>query len=113
MQYPFSNPTDAEVAPLWSDYLHTRSAEARNALVVAYKGLVDRNATQIVSRLPAHVDPDDYVSVGTMGLMKAIAKFDPSRNTRFTTYATQKIRGAVLDELRSIDPIPRLVRVRS
>ncbi|HTW98764.1 MAG TPA: sigma-70 family RNA polymerase sigma factor [Acidimicrobiales bacterium] len=95
-------------AELWDRYLSDRSVEARNALVVTYRTLV----LTVVKSLPRNVrsywDDDDLVSFGTFGLMDAIARWEPS--ARFETYATTRIRGAIYDELRRLDWLPRRIR---
>ena len=81
-----------------------------DALIQAYAPLVKYLAQRLACRLPASVCLDDLISVGVLGLMDAIAKYDPTRSTTFKTYAEWRIRGAMLDELREWDWVPRSVR---
>lgn len=82
----------------------------REKLIIKYVPLVKNIAGRIAMRLPDHVDTDDLISAGIMGLMSALEKFDETRKVRFETYAQFRIRGAMLDELRSRDDTPRSVR---
>jgi RNA polymerase sigma factor for flagellar operon FliA len=106
-------PSSAATAPLWDFYyLSRRSIPARNLLVVAYMMLPEIVALKIIERLPESVQIDDLISAGTFGLMEAVAKFNPVRGIAFRTFATGRIRGAILDELRGIDHVSRLLRTR-
>lgn len=82
----------------------------RDQLIMDYAPLIRFVAQRIASRLPSNIDIDDLVSAGVIGLMDAIDKYDPSRDNKFKTYAEFRIRGAILDELRSQDWVPRSVR---
>jgi len=82
----------------------------REKLIIKYVPLVKNIVGRIAMRLPDHVDKDDLISAGIMGLMSALEKFDGTKKVRFETYAQFRIRGAVLDELRSKDDVPRSVR---
>ena len=82
----------------------------RDQLIMDYAPLIRFVAQRIASRLPSNIDIDDLMSAGVIGLMDAIEKYDPSRDNRFKTYAEFRIRGAILDELRSQDWVPRSVR---
>ena len=82
----------------------------RDQLIMDYAPLIRFVAQRIASRLPSNIDIDDLVSAGVIGLMDAIEKYDPSRDNKFKTYAEFRIRGAILDELRSQDWVPRSVR---
>ena len=86
------------------------SDRERNAVVVKYMPMIKCIARKISARLPAHIDFDDLVSNGAIGLMDAVAKYDSSRENKFRTYAEFRIRGAILDALRSDDWIPRSIR---
>lgn len=102
-----------EVRPeLWERFRRTRSREVRNALVERYMPLVQGVAESVSSRLPKFVDPDDLTSAGIFGLVKAIENYDPTRGTRFETYCRLRVKGSMLDELRSQDWIPREARNR-
>jgi RNA polymerase sigma factor for flagellar operon FliA len=88
----------------------TPDAEKRDELILAYTPLIKYIASRLASRLPAQVAFDDLVSSGIIGLIDAIDKFDLAKNVQFKTYAEFRIRGAMLDELRSLDWVPRSVR---
>ncbi len=85
-------------------------AETRSELILTYTPLIKYIAARLASRLPAHVALDDLVSCGIIGLIDAIEKFDPAKNVQFKTYAEFRIKGAMLDELRALDWVPRSVR---
>ncbi|MCK4388858.1 MAG: FliA/WhiG family RNA polymerase sigma factor [Desulfobacterales bacterium] len=82
----------------------------RGALIARYASLVKFLANRMAMRLPPSVSVDDLISAGMIGLLDAIEKFDPCRKVQFKTYAEFRIRGAILDELRNIDPVPRSTR---
>jgi RNA polymerase sigma factor for flagellar operon FliA len=103
----------AEVDALWEAYAADASAEARDALIVHYSPLVRYVAGRVAAGLPPNVEQGDLNSYGVFGLIDAIDKFDPRRGNKFETYAMARIRGAILDELRSVDWVPRSVRVKS
>lgn len=86
------------------------SAEEKNKLVVEYSPLIKFIAQKIAIRLPANIELDDLISAGVIGLMDAIDKWDPGRDNKFKTYAEFRVRGAILDELRSQDWVPRSIR---
>ncbi len=88
------------------------SPEKRDELILAYTPLIKYIATRLASRLPAHVALDDLISCGIIGLIDAIDKFDMSKKVQFKTYAEFRIRGAMLDELRALDWVPRSVRTK-
>jgi RNA polymerase sigma factor FliA len=90
-----------------------RREELRNFLMEKFLPLVRYNAERIYTRLPDEVDIEDLMSAGLFGLMDAIDAFDLARNVKFETYCAPRIRGAILDELRAMDWVPRLVRHRS
>lgn len=87
--------------------------EKRKELVLKYSPLIKYVAGRLAMRLPPNISPDDLISSGVIGLMDAIEKFDPSKKIRFKTYAEFRIRGAILDELRSLDWIPRSIRKKT
>ena len=101
---------DVDVPQLWRDYRTAPTLEMRNQLVELYLPLVRYNAERIWARLPEGVDLDDLISAGVFGLMDAIEAFDLERGVKFETYCVPRIRGAMLDELRTMDWVPRLVR---
>lgn len=106
-------PNDA-VAELWQRFKNDPSSqEMRNRLVEMYLPLVKYNGERIWSRLPEGVELDDLISAGVFGLMDAIDAFDLTRGVKFETYCVPRIRGAMLDELRTMDWVPRLVRSKA
>ncbi|MEM0984272.1 MAG: FliA/WhiG family RNA polymerase sigma factor [Planctomycetota bacterium] len=98
---------------LWAEYRSTPSKALRNHLMEMFLHLVRYNAERIYARLPDEVDIEDLMSAGLFGLMDAIDAYDPDRGVKFETYCAPRIRGAILDELRSMDWVPRLVRHRT
>ena len=101
------------VEKLWRQF-HKRNDDAsRNGLLENYLPLVRYTAERLATKLPDEVDTDDLMSAGIFGLMDAVEAFDPERGVKFETYCVPRIRGAILDELRSMDWVPRLVRSRS
>ncbi|MGE5599483.1 MAG: RNA polymerase sigma factor WhiG [Bacteroidota bacterium] len=98
---------------LWQEYLTTRSKAAREALIVKFAPLVKYVAGRVAIGLPPNVDFDDLVGFGVFGLMDALDKFDPTRGIKFETYAIARIRGAILDGLRTNDWVPRSVRQKA
>ncbi len=101
------------IKAVWEDFFKTRSEYCRNLLMEHYLILVKYTADRIYAKLPDKVELDDLVSAGIFGLMDAIDAFDPERGVKFETYCAPRIRGAILDELRSMDWVPRLVRARA
>ncbi|MCE2966905.1 MAG: FliA/WhiG family RNA polymerase sigma factor [Phycisphaerales bacterium] len=101
------------VNDLWREYTRSRSETIRNYFWERYNHLVRFIAERTYARLPDEVDINDLVSAGQFGLMDAINAFDLAYNVKFETYCANRIRGAILDELRAMDWVPRLVRVRS
>jgi RNA polymerase sigma factor for flagellar operon FliA len=98
---------------LWRRYRADGDPEARTQLLDRYLGLVHHVARQIAARVSDCVELDDLVSAGTLGLVQALESFDLSRGLAFSTYAMRRIRGAILDELRSRDWVPRSVRAKA
>src|SRR6188472_3318873 len=98
---------------LWQDYRRTRDQALRDRLILTYAPLVKFVAGRLGATLPAHVDEQDLVSYGLLGLIGAIERFDPDREIKFETYAISRIKGAIIDELRSLDWVPRSVRTRA
>lgn len=101
------------VARLWIEYKRTGAKEHFDGLVESYVPLVRYTAERIWGKLPKGVELDDLFSAGVFGLMGAIEAFDIGRGVKFETYCTPRIRGAILDQLRSEDWVPRLVRSRA
>src|SRR5947209_14273163 len=102
-----------DIKDVWIEYKKTRSEALRNVLMENYLHLVRYNAERIHVKLPDEVELDDLMSAGIFGLMDAINAFDLERGVKFETYCAPRIRGAILDELRSMDWVPRLVRSRA
>lgn len=102
-----------ELKDLWRRYKTAADERARERLVVAYAPLVKYVAGRVASSLPGHVDEADLISYGLTGLISAIERFDLAREIKFETYAITRIRGAIIDELRTLDWVPRSVRARA
>jgi RNA polymerase sigma factor for flagellar operon FliA len=102
-----------ELRELWRSYKQEGDERARERLVIAYSPLVKFIAGRMASGLPSHVDEGDLVSYGLLGLIGAIERFDPDREIKFETFAVARIKGAIIDELRSLDWVPRSVRARA
>ncbi|MDR3284714.1 MAG: RNA polymerase sigma factor WhiG [Treponema sp.] len=98
---------------LWLEYKKTRSIGLRDAFIRQYMPLVKYVAGKVATGLPGTIEFDDLVGYGQFGLLDAISKFDPERNIKFKTYAVTRIRGAIFDELRQLDWVPRSVRQKS
>ena len=104
---------EVELRDLWRRYKEEGDASARERLVVAYSPMVKFVAGRLGAGLPSHVDDADLISYGLMGLIGAIERFEPERGIKFETFAMTRIRGAIIDELRSLDWVPRSVRSRA
>ena len=102
-----------ELAALWERFKSDGDQRAREGLILHFSPLVKFVAGRLGSGLPRNVDPGDLVSYGTFGLIDAIDKFEPERGYKFETYAVNRIKGAILDELRALDWVPRSVRARA
>ncbi len=102
-----------EVNKWWANFHKKHSDKWRNLLLERYLPLVKYAADRLHSKLPDEVDVQDLISAGVFGLMDALEAFDPERGVKFETYCAPRIRGAILDELRSVDWVPRLVRSRA
>lgn len=103
----------AELAGAWKSFKESGSDLLRNRLLEHYLYLVKYTAERIGAKLPDEVDVDDLMSAGVFGLLDAIDAFDLERGVKFETYCAPRIRGAILDELRTMDWVPRLVRHRA
>lgn len=101
------------IEDLWKEYRVLPTKDLRNFLIEKYLELVRFTAERMHMKLPSEVEVDDLMSAGLFGLMDAIDAFDPERGVKFETYCTQRIRGAIFDELRAMDWVPRLVRSRT
>ncbi len=95
------------------DYNSKIDSKTKDEIIVEYAPLIRYIAQKIAARLPSNIELDDLISCGVIGLMDAIDKFDPSRDNKFKTYAEFRIRGAILDELRAQDWVPRSVREKA
>jgi len=103
-----------DIAELWKTFKQDQSNKLlRNKLMENFLPLVRYNAERVWAKLPEGVDLNDLISVGVFGLMDAITAFDLSRGVKFETYCVPRIRGAMLDELRTMDWVPRLVRSKA
>jgi RNA polymerase sigma factor for flagellar operon FliA len=102
-----------ELAGVWQDFKETGSGAARERLILHYAPLVKYVAGRLGAGLPQSVEQADLVSNGMFGLMDALDKYDPGREVKFETYAIPRIRGAILDELRAMDWVPRSVRFKA
>src|SRR2546426_6847618 len=98
---------------LWRSYRRSRDQALRDRLILTYAPLVKYVAGRLGSGLPAHVDEGDLVSYGLLGLIGAIERYEPDRDVKFETYAIARIKGAIIDELRAMDWVPRSVRSRA
>ncbi len=105
--------SEEKVADIWKSFFETRDDHYRNLLLENYLPIVKYTSDRIYAKLPDKVELDDLFSAGVFGLMDAVDAFDPERGVKFSTYCTPRIRGAILDELRNMDWVPRLVRSRS
>ena len=108
-----SKSPNRDIKEVWIDYKKNKTEQLRNILMENYLHLVRYNAERIHVKLPDEVELDDLMSAGLFGLMDAINAFDLGRGVKFETYCAPRIRGAILDELRSMDWVPRLVRSRA
>src|SRR5213596_1372841 len=102
-----------DMKDVWSNYKKTGDEKARERLVLAYSPLVKFVAGRMSSGLPAHIEEADLISYGLLGLIGAIERFEPEREIKFETFAVARIKGAIIDELRSLDWVPRSVRARA
>ena len=98
---------------LWRQFRVSRDPDIRDTLICHYVGLVRKVAGRLSLRLPPHVDLDDLEAAGVPGLLAAVETYDPEKDVEFAAYAHARIRGAILDELRSLDPLPRSLREKA
>jgi RNA polymerase sigma factor for flagellar operon FliA len=103
---------EIELRELWSRY-KKGDDKARERLVLAYSPLVKFVAGRMASGLPAHIEESDLISYGLLGLIGAIERFEPEREIKFETFAMARIKGSIIDELRSLDWVPRSVRAKA
>jgi len=104
---------EAAIAVLWKDYKSSKDEKLRERLILHYSPLVKYVAGRVGVGLPPNIEQADLVSYGIFGLIDAIEKFDLERAIKFETYAISRIKGAIIDELRAIDWIPRSVRYKA
>ena len=102
-----------DIEQIWEQFHKTHDEFYRNLLMEHYRSLVKYAAERVHSKLPDKVEVDDLISAGIFGLMDAIDAYDPERGVKFETYCSPRVRGSILDELRSMDWVPRLVRARA
>ena len=108
-----TTPPEPDIEQLWAEYKATADPGLRDRLIVHYAPLVKYVAGRVATGLPQSVDQADLVSYGIFGLIDAIEKYDLDRGYKFETYAIARIKGNILDELRSIDWVPRSVRAKA
>ncbi len=101
------------IEKLWKKYGRRKDQPSRNGLLEHYLPIVKYTAERLYTKLPEEVDVNDLIAAGIFGLLDALDAFDPERGVKFETYCVPRIRGAILDELRSMDWVPRLVRSRA
>jgi RNA polymerase sigma factor for flagellar operon FliA len=104
---------DEELRMLWRRFKDHSDPIARDRLILTYAPLVKYVAGRMSSALPSHVEETDLISYGLLGLIGAVERFDPKRQVKFETYAVVRIKGSIIDELRSLDWVPRSVRARA
>jgi RNA polymerase sigma factor FliA len=102
-----------EIEAMWVEYKSSSSQEARDKLILHYSPLVKYVAGRVAVGLPANIEQADLISYGIFGLIDAIDKYELTRGIKFETYAISRIRGAIIDELRAIDWVPRSVRFKA
>lgn len=102
--------SDDSVSAVWTRYRQHPTSDDRQTLIAHYMPLVQKLAHQQLRRLPQSVDGDDLISAGTLGLMDAIDSYDPQQGASFTSFSFHRIRGAMLDEVRAMDWLPRCAR---
>ena len=110
---PASQAAMDEVGLAWQEYKSSGSGEARDLLILHFSPLVKYVAGRVAVGLPANIEQTDLISYGIFGLIDAIDKYELSRGIKFETYAISRIRGAIIDELRAIDWVPRSVRFKA
>lgn len=108
-----SSNEDDNIKDIWKDYLKSKKVSLRDHLITHYLPLVRIVSGRLLSGLPKHVRMDDLYSTGVMGLIKAVEKYDPSRKAKFKTYAQLIVKGAIIDEMRSLDWVPRSIHQKA
>jgi RNA polymerase sigma factor for flagellar operon FliA len=107
---PRKKDRDPSIEKLWKSYLKNRDVKTRNEIVLHYSGLVHTHAARLSRKLPAQISYDEICSAAFDGLIEAVEAYDPARKAKFQTFCQQRISGAVMDWLRSLDPQSRTVR---
>ena len=107
------HPEEDAVQRSWTDYKSDQTPSARDTLILHYSPLVKYVAGRVAVGLPNNIEQSDLISYGIFGLIDAIEKYEPARGIKFETYAISRIRGAIIDELRAIDWVPRSVRFKA
>ena len=102
-----------EIARFWRDYKEKGSTNAKDALILHYLALVALIAGRMAMNVPSHVEKDDLIGWGVLGLLDAIEKYNPAEKASFETYASTRIRGAIIDQIRSLDWAPRSLRQKA
>lgn len=105
--------SESSIQKAWTQYKQSGDPDAREHLLIAYAPLVRHVANRVAIGLPSSIDTDDLMSYGFFGLSDALERFDPERAVKFETYASQRIRGSMIDGLRAIDWVPRSVRQKA
>ncbi len=113
MKLSRSKATKEELDVLWKKFCASKDELIRNRLIENFLPIVKYAAERLHTKLPDEVEVDDLISAGIFGLVDAVNAYDPGRGVKFETYCAPRIRGAILDELRSMDWVPRLVRSRA
>ena len=101
------------VEDLWTQYVGQRDPALRERMILQYAPLVKYVVGRLAMSLPSVLDSEDVVSFGIMGLIDAVERYDPTRGTKFETYAIPRIRGSIIDNLRSLDQIPRSTKQKA
>ncbi len=103
----------ASIPEVWSEYFTGRDSQLRERLILQYAPLVKYVVGRLAIGLPSVLDFEDVLSYGTLGLIEAVERFDPSKGVKFETYAISRIRGSIIDALRALDRLPRSVRQKA
>jgi RNA polymerase sigma factor for flagellar operon FliA len=110
---PMRKKVDPATIQMWREYKRTEDIVLRNHLLEKYLPLVRYIAERMLAKLPQNINVEDLQSAGVLGLLDAVRGFDPERGVKFETYCSTRIRGSILDELRSLDWVPRIVRSKA
>lgn len=102
-----------DLPALWKQYKQEKNPDAKRQLITHYVSLVKYVAERMAINLPPHIEVNDLINDGVIGLMDALEKFDPERGIKFETYASTRVHGAILDSLRALDWVPRRVRKKA